>query len=102
MPTIATESSDIEQRQLSYPLSGITARAFAVVRRFPLAAKGVLAIFDQALYSGTSFLSAVLVGRTTSPDHLGQYYLVLSIVLVIAGVLEQLVAAPYAVYSKRR
>lgn len=101
MPTIATESSDVEQRQLNYPLSGLVARALAVRHRFPLASKGVLAIFDQAIYSGTSFLSAVLVGRTTSPDHLGQYYLVLSIVVVIAGVLEQLAAAPYVVYSKR-
>src|SRR4051794_4534642 len=102
MHTITTESSDLEQQQLSRALPGIIARALAVMHRFPLASKGVLAIFDQAIYSGTSFLTAVLVGRTTSPDQLGQYYLVLSIVLVIAGVVEQLVAAPYIVYSKRR
>jgi O-antigen/teichoic acid export membrane protein len=102
MPTITTESGDLEQRRLGRQLPGIIARALAVLHRFPLASKGVLAIFDQALYSGTSFLTAVLVGRTTSPDRLGQYYLVLSIVLVIAGVVEQLVAAPYVVYSKRR
>lgn len=102
MPTLTTESSNVEQRQLNYPLSGLVARALAVRHRFPLATKGVLAIFDQAIYSGTSFLSGVLVGRTTSPDQLGQYYLVLSIVLVISGMLEQLVAAPYIVYSKRR
>jgi len=102
MPINTSDSSEIDQRRLRQPRPGILERVTALRHRFPLASKGVLAIFDQALYSGTSFFSAVLVGRTTSPDHLGQYYLVLSIVLVIAGVLEQLIAAPYVVYSKRR
>jgi O-antigen/teichoic acid export membrane protein len=38
----------------------------------------------------------------TSPDRLGMYYLVLSIVVIITCVQEQLVASPYIVYSKRR
>lgn len=98
----STEFGNVDQVEHKRWLSGAIARVLNVPHRFPLASKGVLAIFDQAIYSGTSFLTAVLVGRTTSPDQLGQYYLALSIVLVIAGVLEQLVAAPYAVYSKRR
>jgi O-antigen/teichoic acid export membrane protein len=83
-------------------LSLIVGRVSAIELRFPVAAKGLLSIFDQAIYSGTSFLTAVLIGRVTSPEQLGLYYLVLSIILVISGVQEQIVSAPYLVYSKRR
>jgi O-antigen/teichoic acid export membrane protein len=86
----------------SSPLPTITGPVSAVVRRFPLASRGLLSIIDQAVYSGTSFATAVLIGRATSPDQLGIYYLMISIILAISGVQEQLVAAPYVVYSKRR
>src|SRR5829696_8659247 len=79
------------------------ARCIAAIElRFPLMSRGFLSIFDQAVFSGTSFATAVLIGRATSPDQLGQYYLVLSIILVITGAQEQIVSAPYVVYSKRR
>jgi O-antigen/teichoic acid export membrane protein len=80
----------------------LTERISAAGRRFPLASKGLLSIFDQAIFSGTSFLTAVLIGRATSPGRLGTYYLVLSIVLVISSVQDQLISAPYVIYSKRR
>ena len=80
----------------------LTERISAAGRRFPLASKGLLSIFDQAIFSGTSFLTAVLIGRATSPGQLGTYYLVLSIVLVISSVQDQLISAPYVIYSKRR
>jgi O-antigen/teichoic acid export membrane protein len=83
-------------------LAAIALRFRAIEDRFPSASKGLLSIFDQAIFSGTSFLTAALIGRATSPDQLGMYYLVLSIVLIISGVQEQLVAAPFVVYSKRR
>ena len=74
----------------------------AVEQRFPTVSRGLLSIFDQGIVSGTSFLTAALIGRVTSPDQLGWYYLVLSIVVIITCVQEQVVAAPYIVYSKRR
>lgn len=64
--------------------------------------KSLLSIFDQAVVSGTAFLSAAIIGRTTSASQLGQYYIVLSIVMVILGIQDQLVTAPYIVYSKQR
>ena len=93
-----------EKKELSYGrwLSAVTGRFSAMGLRFPLASQGLLSIFDQAIYSGTSFLTAVLIGRATLPEQLGLYYLVLSIILVISGVQEQIVSAPYLVYSKRR
>ena len=97
-----SESCDVEEIKSGGWLSAVAGRFLAMELRFPLASRGLLSIFDQAIFSGTSFFTAVLIGRATSPDQLGHYYLVLSIILVITGIQEQLVAAPYLVYSKRR
>jgi O-antigen/teichoic acid export membrane protein len=83
-------------------LSFAAAQVSAIELRFPLLSRGFLSIFDQGIFSGASFLTAVLIGRATSPRELGLYYLVLSIILVATGVQEQIVSAPYLVYSKRR
>jgi O-antigen/teichoic acid export membrane protein len=72
------------------------------VRRSPLASTGLLSIFDQAVVSGTSFLTASIIGRASAPEQLGSYYLVLSVVLIASGLLDQVVTAPYVIYSKRR
>jgi O-antigen/teichoic acid export membrane protein len=79
-----------------------TALVQAMLRRFPSASQGILSIFDQAIVSATSFFTAVIVGRMSTPDEFGLYYLMLSVVLIASGVHEQLIAAPYMVYSKRR
>jgi len=81
---------------------GISALVERLARRFPSASEGLLSIFDQAIVSGTGFTTAVIIGRMCSRDELGLYYVVLSIVLILTGIQEQLVAAPYTVYSKRR
>jgi O-antigen/teichoic acid export membrane protein len=77
-------------------------RLCALGQRFPIASQNVVAIFDQALVCGMSFFTAAIVGRLTSPEHLGMYYLVLSVVLIVSGIQEQLIAGPYMVLSKRR
>jgi O-antigen/teichoic acid export membrane protein len=63
---------------------------------------GALSVFDQAIVSGTSFATSVLIGRLCSRAELGTYYLALSVVLFVRGVQEQLVSAPYTVYAQRR
>lgn len=98
----ASETCHLDEPESGGWFSAIASRISAIELRFPLASRGLLSIFDQGIYSGTSFLTAVLIGRATSPDQLGLYYLVLSIILVITGVQEQIVFAPYLVYSKRR
>jgi O-antigen/teichoic acid export membrane protein len=75
-------------------------RAKAV--RFPSASKGLLSIFDQAIVSGTSFLTAAIMGRLTSPDELGLYFFILSVIRFASGIGSQTIIAPYMVYSKRR
>ncbi len=70
--------------------------------RYPSASQSLLSIVDQAVVSGTSFLTAAIIGRLSSPGQLGLYYLGLSIVLIISGIQEQVIAGPYMVLSKHR
>lgn len=62
----------------------------------------LFSIADQAVVSGTSFLTAVIVGRASLPEDLGRYYLTLTIILTLVGLQEALVAAPYMVFGARR
>jgi len=64
--------------------------------------KSALSVFDQAVVSGTSFATSVIIGRTCSKEELGVYFLALSIVLFIRGVQEQLICAPYIIYCNHR
>lgn len=98
----AIESCSSGEVERGHALADLVLRFKAATRRFPSASNGLLSIFDQAIVSGTTFFTAAIVGRTTSPDQLGLYYLVLTIVLIVSGIQDQVVAAPYAVYSKRR
>jgi O-antigen/teichoic acid export membrane protein len=61
-----------------------------------------LSVIDQALVSGTSFVTSVILGRCTGREDLGYYYLALSVVLFVRGLQEQLVAAPYMIYCGRQ
>ncbi len=79
----------------------IPARLRTLANRFPAVSHGLLSLADQGIVSATSFATMVIVGRATSPDQLGLYYLILSIVFISIGAHEQMVAAPYTVYSKR-
>ena len=54
------------------------------------------------MVSGTSFFTAAIIGRLTTPHELGLYYLVLSIVIVGSAIQDSAVSAPYLVYCKRR
>lgn len=71
-------------------------------RRYPSTTRGMLSIADQAIVSGTGFLTAVIVGRNLPTEQLGLYYLTLSIVLFLAGIQEALIAAPYTIFSSRQ
>jgi O-antigen/teichoic acid export membrane protein len=70
-------------------------------REIRAASNGLLSIFDQAIVSGTAFATAAIIGRMTSPDELGLYYLTLTIVLIVIGIQDQVIAAPYMLFSKR-
>jgi O-antigen/teichoic acid export membrane protein len=67
----------------------------------PLLRTGSLAIVDQAVVSATNFATSILLGWSGKSE-LGVYYLALSLLVFFRGVQEQLITAPYLVYSHRR
>jgi O-antigen/teichoic acid export membrane protein len=74
----------------------------ALLARFPAVSQAALSLVDQAIVSGASFVTAMIIARTTSQETMGMYYLIASIVIVAVGVQEHIIAAPYIIYSKRR
>jgi O-antigen/teichoic acid export membrane protein len=60
-----------------------------------------LALADQAVVSGTSLLSTVLVGRFTVPSELGVYTIGLSILGSVLAVQDALILLPYAIQRHR-
>jgi O-antigen/teichoic acid export membrane protein len=91
------------------PPLGRAARTLAVARArvqnmaaSPLLQKSGLSVLDQAIVSGSSFATSVILGRCSSREELGAYYLALSIVFFARGVQEQVVSAPYMIYCSRK
>jgi len=78
------------------------AASFRKLSQSTLLRRSSLSLVDQAVVSGMSFATSVLVGRCASREDLGTYYLALSLVLFARGVQEQLVCAPYMVYCGRK
>ncbi|MDZ4685321.1 MAG: lipopolysaccharide biosynthesis protein [Planctomycetaceae bacterium] len=68
----------------------------------PTFRQAFLSVADQAVVSGTSFASSVLVGRSCSQDQLGVYALVLSMLLLARGIQGDLISGPYLVYCHHR
>ncbi|HEY1598086.1 MAG TPA: lipopolysaccharide biosynthesis protein [Pirellulales bacterium] len=63
--------------------------------------RGVLSVADQAIVSGTSFLTAAIIARACTTEQLGLYYLTMSLVLILTGIQEQVITAPYTIYRAR-
>jgi O-antigen/teichoic acid export membrane protein len=63
--------------------------------------KGVWALVDQAVKSGSNFLTAVVIGRFCGLDQLGVYALAFALLVFLAVVQESLIWTPYIVYSPR-
>jgi len=69
----------------------------------PAVRHGTLSLLDQAVVSGTSFATSVIIGRMC-PDSkaaLGIYALALSVVLLVRGIQIHLVSVPYLIYCHR-
>lgn len=65
------------------------------------ATQTVFGVIDQALVSGTNFVTAIVLGRAAGLDELGAYSLGFPMLIVVATVHEALVAIPYSVYGNR-
>ncbi len=100
LPTIPSDQLDWPRTTLGSAVQRLN--AFIRALSDPLVGKGVVSIFDQAVVSGTSFATSILIGRMCSKEQLGNYFLALSLVMLVRGIQEQVVSAPYAVYCHRR
>jgi O-antigen/teichoic acid export membrane protein len=72
------------------------ARGLALARH-----PGVWSIADQALVSGTSFVTGIAIARCCSRAELGLFALAVSLVALARAIQEQLVTAPYMVFAGR-
>jgi len=61
----------------------------------------VLAVLDQVVVSGTSFLTLVMIGRATSASELGVYALSISLLIWLLMSQESLITIPYTVQQHR-
>ena len=77
-------------------------RLMATTMARPAVRHGSLSLFDQAVVSGTSFVTSMIVGRLCSKEELGVFYLALTVVYLARGIQEQVVSAPYVIYHHRR
>ncbi len=60
-----------------------------------------MAIADQALVSGTRFLTSILIGRMCGQEELGVYALTFAAYLLFACAQESLITSPYTVFCTR-
>jgi O-antigen/teichoic acid export membrane protein len=63
--------------------------------------KGGVALMDQAVVSGASFATTVIINRWCGVKEFGVYSLGFTIVVLTLGVLQSLVTAPYTIYVHR-
>jgi O-antigen/teichoic acid export membrane protein/peptidoglycan/xylan/chitin deacetylase (PgdA/CDA1 family) len=64
--------------------------------------KDFLAVTDQAIVSGTSFLTTVLIGRVCGAEELGIYSLGFTLLVTWSSVQESLIALPYTICCHRQ
>jgi O-antigen/teichoic acid export membrane protein len=56
-----------------------------------------LGFLDQAVVSGTSFITTVLISHWTSPDQLGLYAIGITVLLSMLAVQDSLISLPYTI-----
>lgn len=85
-------------------VSQLIGRIFSLAQRLkddPTLQKSAISVFDQAVVSGTAFVTTILLG-TGGKWELGLYYLAWSLVGFTRGIQEQIVIAPYMIYWSRQ
>lgn len=94
--------TDVARRGSALGLVGLAARRLREIAGSSILQKSGLSVFDQAVVSGTSFATSVLLARCVAREELGIYYLALSVYYFVRGIQEQIVSAPYMIYCSRR
>jgi len=80
--------------------SRLASRLRAGLPRF-VSGTHALALADQAVVSGASFLAIVMIGRWTDPGELGAYAIAISLLVSALAIQEALISLPYAIRWRR-
>jgi len=88
-PLTLVQSLVLRLSEQLYIFSGETAR------------KTYVALVDQAIVSGTRFIASLMVGRICGANDLGSYSLAFTLLIVVLGAQQSLVAVPYTVFGNR-
>lgn len=67
-----------------------------------LLGSGTLSVFDQAVVSGTSFVTNLALIRLLRTEEYGLYALAWTLTFLFRGVQEQLISAPFMVYAPQK
>ncbi len=62
----------------------------------------MVSIFDQAIVSGASFLTTLILARSCTQDEVGAYWLAWTVVLFLTAAQGNLISVPYTMYCRRR
>lgn len=73
-----------------------------LVSRFGVTAqRGVLAVVDQGVVSGTRFLTSIVIGRVCGPGELGDYALGFTLYCLAICAQEALITLPFTIFGSR-
>ncbi len=83
-------------------LPSVLTKLLRFIRQGSLVSKAIPSVLDQAIVSGTSFVTSILLGRLCAPGEIGVYFLGLSLVMYAVAIQSEIICGPYTVYSHRR
>lgn len=96
-----TRPAVAEQRPRVHP-SRLRLRARQALRTSaPGIRQGSLALIDQALVSGVSFATTVVLGRLAGPEELGLYSLGITMIVVLWVAQDALISTPFTIFRNR-
>ena len=95
MPSTSQQVETHSQSSAS-PLNKLVQKLDALRAR-----QGVLAIGDQAIISGTNFLTTIAIGRWCGPEGLGIFGLGLTLIYLLVATQESLITTAYTVFIAR-
>jgi O-antigen/teichoic acid export membrane protein len=81
------------------PATATLSRTARLLKRLPQAQ--ILAVADQVVVSGGTFLATVAIGRWAGPDQLGAYSIGVSVLFAALGVQEATITLPYTIRRNR-
>ncbi len=71
--------------------------AVSAIARSPVSRRSILTMLDQGIFSGTNFVTGIIVGRFCLKEEFGLYTLGLSLLVVVAGFCASICNTPYLI-----